>query len=183
MIKAEMIKQSVAMTDILKQYGFEVNRAGFMNCPFHQEKTASLKIYSGDRGWHCFGCGANGDVIAFVQKLFNLNFAETLRRLDADFALNLYGETSFEKIRQSHRMQQSLQAKRDRLHRQREQVDTEYWEVFDEWKRLDDNRRNYAPKTPDEEWHPLYIEALQKIAYQEHLLDCAEKERWKLDNE
>ena len=165
------------MSEVLNTYGLKTNKAGFMHCPFHTEKTPSLKVYSGGRGWHCFGCGANGDVISFVQKLFNLNFADALHKLDTDFVLGLYGKNSFEKIRQSRRMQQALQAKRDRQLRERERVDTEYWEIFDEWKRLDNNKRNYAPKTPSEEWSPLFIEALQKLAYQEYLLDCAEIRR------
>ena len=112
-----------------------------------------------------------------MQKLFNLSFPDTLKKIDVDFCLNLYGDRTFEELRKSHYQQKKLQAERERKKREKEQADNEYWAIFDEWKRLDDNKRNFAPKTPDEEWHPLFVEALQKLAHQEYLLECAEIHR------
>lgn len=168
----QTIKDRLTMRDVLLHYGYQPNRAGFVCCAFHQEKTASMKVY--DKSYHCFGCGANGDVISFAKQLFDLSFPETLKKIDIDFNLNLYGEHSFEDLRKSHYRQKQIQAERERKEREKQQADAKYWTVLDEWKRLDDNKRNYALKTPDEEWHPLFVEALQKLAYQEYLLDCAE---------
>lgn len=165
------------MTDVATHYGYKPNRAGFIKCPFHAEKTASMKIYAGNKGYACFGCGANGDVISFVQQLFGLSFPDTLKKIDLDFGLNLYGEHSFEDLRKSHYRQKQIQAERERKKIENQQADADYWASFDEWKRLDDNKRKFAPKTPDEEWHPLFVEALQKLAHQEYLLDCAEERR------
>ena len=173
--KVEIIKDRLTMREVLLHYGYEPNRAKFICCPFHNEKTPSMKIYEQD--FHCFGCGEHGDVISFVQKLFGLSFPDTLKKIDIDFGLNLYGEHTFDEIRRSHYKQKQIQAERERKKREKEQAENEYWAVFDEWKRLDDNKRNYAPKTLDEEWHPLFVEALQKLAYQEYLLDCAEERR------
>jgi DNA primase len=171
----QTIKDRLTMCEVLLHYGYQSNKAGFICCPFHNEKTPSMKMY--DTSYNCFGCGANGDIISFVQQLFGLSFPETLKKIDIDFGLNLYGEHSFEDLRKSHYRQRQIQAERERKEKEKEQADNEYWAVFDEWKRLDDNKRKYAPKTPDEEWHPLYIEALQKLAHQEYLLDCAEERR------
>lgn len=171
----QTIKDRLTMRDMLLRYGYEPNNKGFMCCPFHNEKTPSMKVYEKD--YHCFGCGEHGDVITFVQKLFNLSFQEALKKIDVDFGLNLYGDKTFEKLRKSHYQTKQLQAKRAREKAERERIKSEYWAVFDEWKRLDDNKRNYAPKTPDEELHPLFVEALQKLAHQEYLLDCAEERR------
>lgn len=168
----QTIKDRLKMREVLLHYGYQPNKAKFICCPFHNEKTPSMKIFEKD--YHCFGCGANGDIISFVQQLFGLSFPETLKKIDIDFGLNLYGEHSFEDLRKSHYRQKQIQAERERKKRENEQADNEYWAVFDEWKRLDDNKRIYAPKTPDEEWHPLFVEALQKLAYQEYLLDMAE---------
>ena len=63
-----------------------------------------------------------------------------------------------------------------------EDVKNIYWDIFGEWVRLDRNKTLYAPKTPDEEWHPLFVEALQKLAYQEYLLDCAESEVYEIEH-
>jgi hypothetical protein len=49
-------------------------------CPFHQEKSASFVVYP-DNTFHCFGCGAHGDSIAFVMKLNNLKFIEAIKLL------------------------------------------------------------------------------------------------------
>lgn len=89
MTPTDIIKSTLTMRDVAETYGFAPNRAGFIACPFHGEKTASLKIYPNDRGWHCFGCGVGGDVISFVQKLFNLDFPAAIVRLSHDFNLNV----------------------------------------------------------------------------------------------
>ena len=78
------------MEDVVRHYGFESNRAGFMRCPFHRgDHTASLKIYPGSGGWHCFGCGKGGSVIDFVMELFGLSFRQAVLRLNMDFGLGL----------------------------------------------------------------------------------------------
>lgn len=78
------------MEDVARHYGYEVGRANFMRCPFHSgDRTASLKIYPGRGGFHCFGCGAHGSVIDFVMQAFGVNFQQAILRLNADFMLGL----------------------------------------------------------------------------------------------
>lgn len=86
---AETIKQSISMLDICHQYGIQVNRAGFACCPIHGEKSPSMKVYPGNKGWHCFGCHQGGDVIAFVRQYFGLDFLSAIRKLNDDFSLHL----------------------------------------------------------------------------------------------
>jgi DNA primase len=50
-------------------------------CPFHGEKTPSFKVYDDSQHYHCYGCGASGDVINFYMKYYNLNFIEAATRL------------------------------------------------------------------------------------------------------
>lgn len=83
----EEVKNAVPMPGTARFYGFTPNRAGFIRCPFHTEKTASLKLY--DRSFHCYGCGAGGSVIDFVAKLFNLDPLGAAKRLNEDFALGI----------------------------------------------------------------------------------------------
>lgn len=91
---AEDIKGMITMPEVARMYGLQVDRAGFAKCPFHSEKTGSFKVYKGQGGYHCFGCGESGDVIDFVQKYFNLSFREALSKLNDDFHLGLpIGET------------------------------------------------------------------------------------------
>lgn len=53
-----------------------------IKCIFHEEKTASLTLYTKTGTFYCFGCGANGDVISLIQKRLNLNFQQALKWLD-----------------------------------------------------------------------------------------------------
>ena len=172
----QTIKDRLTMREVLLRYGYEPKRR--MKCPLHNGDGLNFEVK--EKSFMCYSQCGGGDVITFVQKLFNLSFPDTLKKIDVDFGLNLYGDHTFEELRKSHYQQKKLQAERERKKREKEQVDNEYWAVFDEWKRLYDNERKYAPKTPDEEWHPLFVEALQKLEYQKYLLECAEERRCNL---
>lgn len=51
-------------------------------CPFHEERSPSFFIFTNTNTFHCFGCQEGGDVIDFVQKKFNVDFKEAVRRLE-----------------------------------------------------------------------------------------------------
>ena len=59
----------------------EVNRAGFIKCPFHNEKTPSCKFYKDQNRFHCFGCGADGDVIDFIMESQKVDFITAVKKL------------------------------------------------------------------------------------------------------
>lgn len=82
-MNSEGIKKAYSMRDILGRYGLQPNRAGFICCPFHKEKTASMKIYQDS--YYCFGCGAHGDVFDFVMAMENLSFRETFLDLGGTY--------------------------------------------------------------------------------------------------
>ncbi|HZB90921.1 MAG TPA: DNA primase [Stellaceae bacterium] len=50
-------------------------------CPFHKEKTPSFNVVEDKRFYHCFGCGAHGDVIGFTMQTANLGFLEAVEQL------------------------------------------------------------------------------------------------------
>jgi DNA primase len=85
---AAIIKGSVTMDQVLALYGYQA-RHGFMVCPFHGDRDASLKVYHGTKGWHCFGCGAGGSVIDFVMMHESCNFVTAVRALDEALGLRL----------------------------------------------------------------------------------------------
>lgn len=87
---SDEIKRSVTMFDVAERYG-KIERGGFILCPLHNEKTASLKLYDNDRGYYCFGCHKGGDVISFVMDVRGLNFMQAVRRINRDFNLGLLG--------------------------------------------------------------------------------------------
>jgi len=58
-------------------------------CPFHNENSPSLKFKESDEHWHCFGCGAHGDVIDFVSKIEHITIAEAVGRLTGGQSIEL----------------------------------------------------------------------------------------------
>ena len=103
---ARQITSTLKMRDVAEFYGFKVNKSGFMWCPFHKEKTASLKIYDGDRGFSCFGCNTYGSVIDFVMKLFEMDFSQAIRKIDYDFNLGLFKKLSIKEKHAIRRQQE-----------------------------------------------------------------------------
>lgn len=105
----EDVKNLVSMPDAARFYGYDPNRSGFVCCPFHSERTASMKIYA--RDFHCYGCGAHGDIIDFVARLFNLDPVAAARRINEDFRLGLDMDRppDMEQIRQHRKTQEARQ--------------------------------------------------------------------------
>jgi len=74
------------MIEHAKAYAIEVlldfNGAGFAQCPWHSEKTASLKLYKKDNSVHCFGCGKHSDCIGVAMQIWGVDFKEAVKRLN-----------------------------------------------------------------------------------------------------
>ena len=78
----QAVKQSVTTRQAAEYYQLRVNRAGFAICPFHKDRTPSMKV---DARFHCFGCGADGDVIDFAARLHGLDAKPAAEKLASDF--------------------------------------------------------------------------------------------------
>ena len=128
-------------------------------CPFHDDKNPSMKV---DQRFHCFGCGADGDVIDFTAKLFNLSPKEAAEKLAQDFGL-IYDSQAPPRRRY---VRQKTEAQKFREDRQRcYRVLSDYYYLLKKWE------ADRSPSTPEEEPHPRFVEAIQKKAYVEYLLD------------
>lgn len=68
------------LTETILREGIELRRGKGL-CPFHQEKTPSFTVNANNQVFHCFGCGAHGDVISFIMKLKGISFREALVHL------------------------------------------------------------------------------------------------------
>ncbi len=80
------IKRRNDLSEVVSEHGIELKRRGrtlFGLCPFHQEQTASFGVSREAGLFHCFGCGAGGDVIVFVCRLERIGFREAIERLAA----------------------------------------------------------------------------------------------------
>lgn len=85
----EEIKK-IPMREVIGRYGLRPDRAGFIQCPFHKEKTGSMKLYPYHA--HCFGCGWNGDQVDFVSQMENLTFEEAFTSLGGTYAEDKKGK-------------------------------------------------------------------------------------------
>lgn len=74
-------RRAAPLGEAARRYG--TVRRGFMRCPFHADRVPSLKLY--DDHFHCFGCGAHGDVVDLTAGLLGCSKAEAARWLEADF--------------------------------------------------------------------------------------------------
>ena len=155
----EAVKQSVSTREAAEFYGIKVKRNGMACCPFHDDKNPSMKV---DQRFHCFGCGADGDVIDFTAKLFDLSPKEAAEKLAQDFGL-IYDSQAPPRRRY---VRQKTEAQKFQEDRQRcYRVLSDYYYLLKKWE--SDN----SPRTPEEEPHPRFVEAIQKKTYVEYLLD------------
>jgi DNA primase len=81
---AHTLKEQADIVRIVGEY-VKLRKSGAQNlqglCPFHQEKTPSFSVHATRQFFHCFGCGASGDVFAFVQRIENITFPEAVRMI------------------------------------------------------------------------------------------------------
>ena len=156
----EAVKQSVTVREAAQMYGIEVNRSGMACCPFHDDKNPSMKL--NEEYFYCFGCGATGDVIDFTARLYNLSPKEAAEKLAQDFGL-AYDSQAPPRRRYVRQKTEAQKFKEDRDHTFR--VLADYYHLLRKWE------TDYSPKTPEENPHPRFMEAIQKKDYVGYLLD------------
>ena len=137
----DAIRGRVTALDAAQQYGITVRR-GMARCPFHGDRTPSMKL---DARFHCFGCQADGDAVDFTARLFGLTPINAAKKLAADFGVSYdAGYTPPPKPTKP------VINKHDTIQR--------YVVLLRSWK------SRYAPKSPDDPWHPLFVEALENLS-------------------
>lgn len=155
----QAVKHSVTTRQAAEYYQLRVNRAGFIACPFHDDRTPSMKV---DARFHCFGCEADGDVIDFAARLHGLDVKSAAEKLAADFHI------PYERTGRKPKPVRAVKNE-EQLYRQLEErcyrVLSDYLNLLRQW------AVHYAPQPEDEIWHPLFVEALQRKNHIEYLLD------------
>ena len=155
------VKTSINTREAAARYGVEVNRYGKALCPFHNDRHPSLFV--DDDHYYCYACGEHGDVIDFTAKLFGLKLFEAAQKLAHDFG-----------ITQDKPPDKALQEKLNRKNeaqrlRENEKLCfsalLEYMKLLQEWKRL------YAPRTPEDKHEDRFVDACHNLDYVEYLVD------------
>ena len=87
----DIIHDKVLLSDVIsKTVNLSKKGSDFIGlCPFHNEKTPSFTV-SNDKGfYHCFGCGAHGDVISFIMEKESIDFKEAIKILASEAGINI----------------------------------------------------------------------------------------------
>lgn len=149
--------KTVTPTAAARFYGLEVSH-GFARCPFHPDRTPSLKL---DHRYHCFSCGADGgDATDLVAAMFHLDPLTAAKKVAADFgvAYDAHPPPKPCIVRRARSAAADVEAHTFRV-------------LCRYYHRLLDWQEEYAPSPEDREWHPLCIEALRETDHTAYLLD------------
>ena len=156
----ETFKAVISVKQAAEHYGLKVSRNSMACCPLHHDRHPSLKL--NEDYFFCFGCGAKGDVIALVARLFNLSSYEAAQKLAADFGISYEPGQSVET---------AYKPKRPHIRQFREdemlcfRVLTDYLHLLEDWK------VRYAPRTPDDPNDDRFVEACQMHCHIEYMAD------------
>ncbi|MCC8169900.1 MAG: CHC2 zinc finger domain-containing protein [Oscillospiraceae bacterium] len=154
----EQVKAAVPLKDAAERYGFKVTRTCMICCPFHNDSNPSMKLNSSY--FYCFGCGENGDVIDFVNRLFDIKPIDAAKKLAVDFGLDYAAGDAVVRPQVYHKADVYSDRERECFG-----ILCDYLHLLEEWK------ITFAPKTPDEDFDDRFVEACQRLGYIEYLID------------
>lgn len=157
----DAVKQAVTTKQAAEMYGLKIRRNNMASCPFHNDRTPSMKV---DNRFHCFGCGADGDVIDFVSRLYGISSLEAAQKTASDFGISYDAKPVVAKPKKVIRKKTDAQIYAEAEHRCF-RVLSDYYHLLNKWE------IEYAPNMEDELWHPLFVEALQRKKHLEYLLN------------
>ena len=177
MTYANELKSLITMSDVCGMYGIPVNRAGFACCPLHGEKTPSMKIYPGNRGWHCFGCNQGGSILDFVMAYQGVDLPTAMRTLNDAFHIGLPLD---EKQSDQERSDQERQARlrrqeRERREKEHQRLQNAYDTALTRWAAMDKTLMEKAPEGPLDAPDEVWVYAMQHIDQAENELVRAEE--------
>ena len=155
----ETVKNSVTVKQAAERYGYKDNRSDMICCPFHDDRHPSMKLNKGY--FYCFGCGATGDVIDFVARLFGLSSYEAAKKLAHDFGIDPDKPPAAVALKKPYPLARAF--RNEEMYCQR--VLCDYLHLLEHWK------IEYAPQSPEDELDDRFVEASQMIDYVEYLLD------------
>lgn len=154
------VKAAVTVRQAAEHYGLDINRNGMCCCPFHDDRHPSMKL--NERYFYCFGCGATGDVIDLVARLFDLSSYEAAKKLAYDFGIDPDKPPAAIALPKPERP--LLKA-----YRQEEvrclRVLCDYLHLLESWK------QDFAPSSPNDKLDDRFVEACQMLDYVEYLAD------------
>ena len=148
MTTIEKLKAAVSPADAAGRYGLEANRRRSI-CPFHDDHHPSMQLYADH--FHCFACGAHGDVIDLTVQLLGVSVKDALHQLETDFGISPDDPPTSAACREKEQLCLSTL--------------TQYEALLRKWK------TEHSPRTPESQIDDRYQEACQMLDYVEYLAD------------
>ena len=158
------VAKTVTARQAAEHYGLKISRNGMACCPFHSDKSPSMKV---DARYYCFGCGATGDAVDLTVQLLGLAPRDAALRLAEDFGLAVNDRA----VRGKSRPKKTAKPRADPEKEAAEWITKAVRMLLDYHWKLIDWKERFAPRSMEEEWHPLFCEALDKKEWIEYLLD------------
>ena len=154
------IKNNVTTREAAEKYGIDIGRNGMCVCPFHNDHDPSMKV---DKRFHCFGCQADGDVINFTARLYQLSQRDAAIKLASDFNIPVNKEEHYVP-----KPSNSILIEKQIFNQQLSECFitlTNYYHQLQRWKEV------YAPKVDGVEWDSRFIEAIRNLEPIDYALD------------
>ena len=156
----DTLKARITVPQAAAYYGVRIGRNGMCCCPFHSDKTPSMKI--NETYYYCFGCHSTGDVIDFTARLFNLSPLDAARKLATDFGIDPNTPASAAVALPRIRQEESRREREGRC----ASVLIEYEQL------LKSRQQRFAPVHPSEEWDDRLVSASHALPQVSYLIDC-----------
>ena len=154
------VKNSITTREAAERYGLRVDRKGMCVCPFHNDHDPSMKV---DKRFHCFGCQADGDVINFTARLYQLSLKDAVMKLASDFNIPIDKKQCYVPKPSS-----SIQTEKQIFNQQLSEsyiALSNYYHQLQRWKEV------YAPKVDGVDWDSRFVEAIRNLEPVDYALD------------
>ena len=156
----DTLKARVIVPQAAAHYGVRIGQNGMCRCPFHSDKTPSMKI--NESYYYCFGCHTTGDVIDFTARLFDLSPLDAAHKLAADFGIDPNTPASAAVALPRVRQEESPREREGHCA-----------STLIEYERLLKNRqRRFTPVQPSDEWDDRFVSASHALPQVSYMIDC-----------
>lgn len=155
-----MIKARVSVPQAAMHYGIKIGQSDLCRCPFHPDKTPSMKI--NESYYYCFGCHETGDVIDFTGRLFGLSVLEAAKKLAVDFGIDPNTPVSAALAPPRIQQRESRRAREGRCA-----------SALINYECLLKNRlRRFAPVHSSDSWDERFVSSGHSLPQVSYLIDC-----------
>lgn len=156
MIDFNRIVNIVSVREYAESIGYNISANGMIQCPFHNDINPSMKV---DNRYHCFGCGADGNVINFVADLNGISKSDAAKRIMAEFELDFDNSDYYKPPPKQNPLSMREWRNINVSYLIRIENELKFW------------MEDYKAEPDAEHLHPLFVSAVQNVDYVSYLIE------------